>query len=656
MNTKIGKIAKLLKDSKEEVTPLQKKLATLGKGLGIATILICVLMFIVALVEKRDVLEMFISSISLAVAAIPEGLPAVVTIVLALGIQKMSKLNALVKRLPSVETLGAVNVVCSDKTGTITENKLRCDVLYDNNRFHSNCDEVDIELIKCMEACNNAYKDGNEFIGSSIECEIKRVIEPLKINLDLGNRVDEKEFNSSRKMMSVLYDLRGNKTQYTKGAFDRIVDNSECYILNGKRVKFSDSEKRRLNEILKEKASQGMRILAFSKRSNISEIEEKNMDFLGFLAFFDPPRDGVKDSVTHFKKAGIKTIMITGDHLDTAFYVAKKVGIASSIEECILGEDLDGLSADKIDEIIVEKKVFARVTPAHKSLIVDALQRDNNIVAMTGDGVNDAPSLKKANVGISMGVNGNDVAKEASDMILLDDNFSTIEVAIKEGRKIYNNIRKTIMYLLSSNLAEILVMMFALIFGLPMPLLASHILIVNLLTDSIPALCLGVDNDYTSEMEVAPRKESDSLISNRGVYKTILFAIVISVITMLTFLIPSISIVGFDLTRMSMLLEDEVLLSKSQTFAFVSLSVCELMYAYVSKGEKIKNIFNNKLLNASSLIAIFILISMCATNFSFALGLERIQLKEFVGIVVCASVMIAVSVIYSDRFHMKQRI
>ena len=656
MNTEIGKIASLLKENKEELTPLQNKLATLGKILGIVTILICALMFILAIVEKRDILEMFISSISLAVAAIPEGLPAVVTIVLALGIQKISKLKALVKRLPTVETLGAVNVVCSDKTGTITENKLRCDFLYDNNRFHSDCDGVSDELIRCMDACNNAYKDGDNFIGSPIECEIKRILELSKNRLEIGKRIEEKEFNSTRKMMSVLYEFKGNKTQYTKGAFDRILDDCDWYILNGKRVKFTVEYKQKLNEILDEKSSNGMRILAFSKKENVHKIEEKRMDFLGFLAFFDPPRAGVEESVREFKQAGIKTIMITGDHLNTAYFIAKKVGITDSLEECALGRDLENLEPNELDELILKKRVFARVSPVHKSLIVESLQRHNDIVAMTGDGVNDAPSLKKANVGISMGINGNDVAKEASDMILLDDNFSTIEIAIKEGKKIYNNIQKTIMYLLSSNLAEILVMITSVIFGLPMPLLASHILIVNLLTDSIPALCLGVDDSSIRNVQVESRKEIKSFFAGSRVYKTILFAVIISFITMFSFLIPSMSLSGFNLNKAIAFLNDDALLLKSQTYAFISLSVCELVYAYISKSEggEYANLFNNKFLNASTLVSMIILIIMSVTSLSCVVGADTLDVKEFMGIVIGSLTLFAFLPFCSCQFHMKQ--
>ena len=662
MNSQIGEIARMLKSSKKDVSPLQKKLATLGKLLGFVTVAICLILFVISIIEKRDILEMFVNSISLAVAAIPEGLPAVVTIVLALGVQKMSRVNVMVKRLSSVESLGMVNVVCSDKTGTITENKLKCAGVCLGKEYLIDETISDLEMARCAYLCNNAFLDGDEYKGNPLECELKRIIDGSKINIVDCKRIEEKEFNSTRKMMSTLHSVDGKLIQYTKGAYDKIFP--KCmYIKQGKNISIITNEiEKKISETVEKLSEEGKRIIAFSKKNDINKIEEKNMIFLGFLAFFDPPRPKVKESVNSLKEAGITTVMITGDHLKTAYSIAKEVGITNDYNECISGKEIDDLEGEKLDEILCSKKVFARVNPTHKAKIVEAIKRNNNIVTMTGDGVNDAPSLKKADIGIAMGINGSDVAKEASDIILLDDDFSTIELAIKEGRIIYENIKKTILFLLSSNLAEIIVMFVALVFKLPLPLLATHILLVNLLTDSLPALALGVDKGSDDIMKRNPRKKSEGLFSKAEINKLILYAVLISFVSLCAFLIPAVSEIyyrGMSLNSIANVFKEEQLLLKCQTNAFIALSMSELFYAIVIKNSRTtvfnKFGFNNKWLNGSIIIAALIISAFLFTPLSVIFKIYNMKIIECIAVLLISCAVILFHEMAQFRFHMKQK-
>lgn len=607
MSTEIGKIANILKEE-DSNTPLQKRLFDLGKLLGLLTIGICVLMFGIALLEKRNALDMLISSISLAVAAIPEGLPAVVTIVLAIGVQRMVKVNSIVKKLPSVETLGSVSVVCSDKTGTLTENKLTCDGIYENGLYSNEMKVSDKDFILNMRLCNNAYQENDEYKGNPVETALLNVLKTQNIVVENFSRLEEKEFDSSRKMMSTLNNVENKKIQYTKGAYDRIIEKCKYIRIHNKNEPLTKEYVEKINQEIDNQANKSKRILAFAYKENVNKISEDNLVFLGFITFIDPPRNGVKKAVERFKEAGVKTIMITGDYIKTAYAIGKEIGIVNDEKECISGDELDKLNDNDMINIVEEKSIFARVSPQHKARIVDALKENGHVVAMTGDGVNDAPSLKKADIGISMGINGSDVAKEASDMILLDDNFSTIETAIEEGRNIYNNIKKSVLFLLSSNFAEIIVMVVAIILGLPLPLLAIHILVVNLLTDSIPALALGADIKDVDIMKENPRDSKETLFAHGGLINTIIYGVLIALLTMLAFLLPSIQEciyyrANFNLLNVKVILESEGLLLRSQTYAFIVLSLSELFYSLsirnINKSTLTRKIFKNKFLNGA---------------------------------------------------------
>ena len=665
MKTEIGKIASILKEDKS-LTPLQKRLFDLSKLLGVITIFICAFMFVIALLDNRNVIDMLLSAISLAVAAIPEGLPAVVTIVLAIGVQRMIRVNAIIKRLPSVETLGAVNIVCSDKTGTLTENKLKCDGIYESF-IYSNPNELNNDdLKKAITLCNNAYKSEKEYIGSSIEVALLKLLENNKINVEGYRRIEENEFDSTRKMMSVLCVGEGGFVQYTKGAYDRLINKCNR-IYDGNEVrKITNNDVEQINKAIDEQANKAKRILAFAmKNCAANKINEEDMIFLGFMTFVDPPRAGVKEAIEKFKKAGVKTVMITGDYVKTAFAIAKDIGVAENENECINGEELDLLKRGDLSKILEKKSVFARVSPKHKAIIVEGLKENGNIVAMTGDGVNDAPSLKKADIGISMGMTGSDVAKESSDMILIDDNFVTIETAIEEGRTIYNNIKKSVLFLLSSNFAEIIVMVGAIIFGLPLPLLAMHILIVNLLTDSFPALALGADCKDGDIMKEKPRKSTESLFSNGGLINTVLFGGLIAALTFLAFSLPSIMEcfyfgVDFNISNMKQILLDGKMLAKSQTYAFVVLSLSEIFYAYAMRNDKktifYKEIFKNRYLNlamSGGVIVIYLFIFLAPLRDIFALN-DMVITEFMVLIAISASILFLREIIIA-LFHVKQK-
>lgn len=586
MNTEIGKIADMLKNNEKQATPLQKKLEDLGKMLGVITLIVCVLLFVLAIVQKRNVVEMFITSISLAVAAVPEGLPAVVTIVLALGVQKLVKSNMVVRKLHSVETLGAVSKVLTDKTGTLTENQMTVASLSYNKKEYEINDFVKDKsfdvLCEVMQICNNASIGNNE-IGNPTEIALKKFSEHfIKLNYQ---RLDEIPFSSERKMMSVLVKKDNIIMQYTKGAYEKIIEKCDRIFIDNKEQELDEFNKNELERIIRKMSSKALRVIALAYKKT-SSIQEDKMVFVGLVGMIDPPKKGVKEAIKTLKEAHIDTIMITGDNIITAFAIAKNLEIATSPNECISGQELDKLSEKQMKKIVKNKKVFARVSPTHKVKIVKAFKDNDYLVAMTGDGVNDAPSLKAADVGVAMGKRGTDVAKNAADMILLDDNYGSLAVSIKEGRGIYANIKKTSLFLLSSNFAEVLSMLLGVILFLPMPLLAVHILWINLITDSLPAIALGVDKTSDEVMKEKPRAKNESLFAHGGYSILFLYGAFITIITMISFFIIPTSIIlntyGFDGRLFAhirhILLTNEEVLLKSQTFAFTTLSLSQLFH------------------------------------------------------------------------------
>ncbi len=505
--TEVGKIAGFLESDESEETPLEIRLDHLGKTLGKVAIGICVVIFIISYFQGRDLTEMFLTSVSLAVASIPEGLAAIVAIVLSIGVTKMAKQNAIIKKLPAVETLGSVNIVCSDKTGTLTQNKMTVQEAF---TFSDDLISVDDEgentfeenlLAEAMVLASDATLEEDKQTGDPTEVALLALADQWEMDRkelqDKQPRVDELAFDSDRKMMSTLHNHDSKYILYTKGAVDSLLPNCKYIIQNEELHPITEEHKKQIADAVETMSSKALRTLAVAFKESDSKIDkeefEKDLVFIGVVGMIDPPREEVKDSIEKAKEAGVTTIMITGDHGNTAFAIAKELGIAENFDQVTTGKEINAISYEELESHIGDYRVFARVSPEHKVNIVKAFKSKGNIVSMTGDGVNDAPSLNAADIGVAMGITGTDVAKNASDMILADDNFSTIIGAIEQGRNIYNNIKKSVVFLLASNLGEVITMLVTIVAGLPVPLLATQLLWINLITDTLPAVALGMD-------------------------------------------------------------------------------------------------------------------------------------------------------------------
>lgn len=612
MDTEIGKIAKILDEDNDEMTPLQQRLEELGKILGYICIGICILVFVIALIQKRDIFEMFLTAISLAVAAIPEGLAAIVAIVLALGVTRMSKINAIVKKLPAVETLGCVNIICSDKTGTLTQNRMTVVKSYTLNNLRdiapsgevSSPSTDEVELIKSFVLCSDATYENGEGTGDPTEVALIVLGNRFSLTKNSLNgkhkRVSELPFDSDRKLMSTLNKEGQCYRIHTKGAIDHILNISSSVLLNGEILPLTEELKARFLKITEEMSDAALRVLGVAFKDTTSIIDpkefEKDLTIIGLVGMIDPPRIEVKASVREAKAAGITPIMITGDHKNTAVAIAKELGIADSISQSLTGEEIDEIPEEEFASHINNYRVFARVSPEHKVKIVRAFKSQGNIVSMTGDGVNDAPSLKYADIGVAMGVTGTDVAKGASDMILTDDNFTTIVSAIEEGRNIYNNIKKAVIFLLSCNLGEIITILVSIIFFWPVPLLPTQILWVNLITDSLPAIALGVDPGDKDVMKYKPRNPKESFFAQGAGFKTILGGALIGILSLLAFYF-GIHEYGYSLGD-SMIPENVI--TYARTMSFVVLSTSQLFYSLSMRNFKKSvieiGLFTNKLL------------------------------------------------------------
>ena len=588
MDTEIGKIASLINEVPAESTPLQKRLSDLGKLLSILSIALCALLFLIAIIQHRNVMEMLITAISLAVAAVPEGLAAIVTMVLALSVSRMVKVNTIVKKLPSVETLGCVSVVCSDKTGTLTQNKMSVTACYTDGRLlppEELSREAHRSFVEGFALCN----DASARIGDPTELALLDMAAGLHVYRPVLEtrlpRIDEIPFDSDRKMMTTLHRMGSSSVSYTKGSPDEILKRCTHIRLDGKVVPFTPAHKQNIRNAIKEMSSRALRVLALAMRTGDRKATEKELIFVGLAGMKDPIRPGVAEAVTSCQKAGVKVVMITGDRVDTAYAIAGELSIADSMSQCMTGSQLDHLPDAEFKKAVRNIRVFAQVSPSHKTKIVRAFKETGNVVAMTGDGVNDAPSLKSADVGIAMGKAGTDVAKNASDIILTDDNFATIVKAIEQGRSIYANIKKSVLFLLSSNFGEIITMLTAILFGFASPLKPSHILWINLITDSLPALSLGVDCSDTSHfMKRPPRPKDENLFADGGLSCTVFYGLLIGFISISAFLylpIQTLRASGIAITpshiRELLLLPD--VLTRSQTYAFTVLGISQLFHA-----------------------------------------------------------------------------
>ena len=534
MSTEIGTIAKLLDTDSTLETPLKQKLNKIGKVLSILGIIISILIFIIGLLHGQNLIDILMIAISLAISVIPEGLPATVTVVMAIGVQRMAKKRALVKQLPAVETLGSATVICTDKTGTLTENKMTVTEYFTADNLLENKENTLTEkLVTCGVLCNNANIINGEMQGDPTEGALLLLAEKNNYNVEQIKKENvkehEKPFDSDRKLMTVVCKTKDKKhIAYTKGAPEELVEKCTYALIDGKKKKLTKEDKQKILNKSEELATEALRSLAFAyKTEKLKENEvEEDLIFLGIVGMIDPPRREVMSSIKSCHTAGIRVIMITGDHKATAVAIAKKLGIYQEGDLAVNVEEFHEMTREELHKKLPRISVFSRVSPKDKLDIVNALQEQHEIVGMTGDGVNDAPALNTADIGIAMGKNGTDVAKDAADMLLLDDNFSTIEVAIKEGRRIYRNIQKVIQFLLTGNIAEVLTIFLAMVFNLQAPILAVHILFVNLITDTLPALALGVDPANKNTMKHPPTKKGTlfekSMIYNIAYYGALL--------------------------------------------------------------------------------------------------------------------------------------
>jgi len=626
MNTEFGLIAKSLNDEEKEITPLQKKIDGISKFLSLIIVIIIVIMFLIGIVRGMGVVEVIMLSISLAVAAIPEGLPAVITITLSLGMSTMAKKRAIVRKMSSVETLGCTEIICSDKTGTITQNKMKVREVYFNNKL---CSANDIDsnniLFNIMALNNDVEKNSNEYIGEPTEIALYECCEECFDIIKLRNdnkRIDELPFDSDRKMMSTINTRKNNVRLYTKGSFDSLIKHCSYIYENDEILELTENKILELKQVETDESNKAYRILAYAyKEIDNSYILDNNLEndliFVGMTAMIDPPRIDVKDAISECKTAHIKPIMITGDSLSTATSIAREIGILENDEAAISGEYLDKMSENELKENVEKYSVYARVSPMNKLAIVNAWKQNNKVVAMTGDGVNDAPALKSANIGVGMGITGTEVSKGVSDIILVDDSFSTIVTAVKEGRRIFDNIRNVLVYLLTGNIAEVLVVFIGMLFGIEV-FLPIQLLYINLITDSIPAIALAFEKEEENIMKRDIRKKDSSFFTPFLIAKMSLSAILKSITILLVFFL-NLKLYNIEVAT---------------TMSFLTLVLLEMIYAYscrnLKKSVLNKNIFSNSYMNKSMLVLGIIQIIIFNTPLKNMFSIVSLNLSQFI--------------------------
>lgn len=614
MKTEMGKIANLLQNIEEEKSPLKEKLDSLGKILVILCLIICVVVTVLGILRGNEAGEMFMLGVSLAVAAIPEGLAAIVTVALALGVSKMLKRNALVRKLPAVETLGCTSVICSDKTGTLTQNKMTVREVYINGKIvelqKENINNVKgIEKLKSsLVHCNDCQLDKKSkkldkaLFGDPTETALVRMffdkVSDVKDFTNKVERVFDIPFDSTRKMMSVIVKENDREICYIKGAPERIIEKSNYIYEDGIVKPLTYQKKKLISNSLEAMSSRALRCIGAAYKVDglvKNEKLENDLIFIGLAGSIDPPRAEARDAVLKCKLAGIKPVMITGDHKNTALAIAKSLNICKNEDQVLTGKEIEAMTDKELYNKVNNIRVFARVSPNHKLRIVKAFKSRGNIVAMTGDGVNDAPAIKEADIGISMGISGTDVTKEASSMILMDDNFNTIVAAVEEGRVIYDNIRKFIRYLLSCNLGEVLTMFLATLFMLPNPLTPIQILFVNLATDGLPAIALGVDPADNDIMRQQPREKKEGIFARGLTEKILIRGTLIGICTLLSFMVGRYYRMDLETCR---------------TIALSTLIMSQLFHVFECRSER-HSIFEIKLFTNPYLVgAVTISISM----------------------------------------------
>ena len=629
-NTELGKIANLLFNAKKEITPLQKSIDKIGKIITWVVLGVCVIILAIELISGNGFMNAIMTSVALAVAAIPESLPAVITIILALGVQQLAKRKCIIKHLHAVETLGSCEIICTDKTGTLTLNKMQVVDTFWDNQFNLKQGEVYHDAIKCMLLCNNARQEKGNIVGEPTETALyEYAIDFLDaVNCKI---IHEIPFNSTRKMMSVIVNDGGVKS-YTKGAPEILIKKCKFIKLGDKILPFSDELKERVRNANDTMTDKALRVIAFCYKDydiyNPKDELEEDMIFLGLAGMMDNPRPEVKDSIEKCFKAGLKPVMITGDHKRTAFAIAKTLGIASSIKQVITGEELDKLSDKELRRNCQNYTVYARVSPEHKVRIVKAFKGLKKIVAMTGDGVNDAPSLKIADIGVGMGKTGTDVVKNVADMVVTDDNFASIVVAVEEGRKVYSNIQKALQFLISTNCVEVFGMLLALVFFPDVTfLLPAQMLFINLVTDSLPAFALGMEKVEKDVMTSPPRDSSSGLFGGKVGVAIIYQSILQTLIVMIVF------VVGIKFYSPNV----------ASTMVFFTIIFMQLLHSVNCKTNNsifTKNLFDNRTFNICFVVTLLINLCVACIPFMYQLfGLEFLNFSQWI-VVIIASIII----------------
>ena len=605
MNTELGKIGASLMNNKNELTPLQKKVNQISKVLTYIIIAIIIVMMVVGLLKKNDFFDILMLSISLAVAAIPEGMSSVITIILSLGMSEMAKRNVIIRKMASVETLGSTDIICSDKTGTITENKMQVKSIYVNNKLYTEKDNIEnIKLYNyCLSSCQNVTKNNDKYLGDETEVAIYKYLEEKNILINIP-RIKEYPFDSDRKMMSTINTIEGKEYSFTKGSLDSVLQNCSYYLEDNKLYNITTEYKEKIFKIEEEESEKSLRILALAYKTENASDPEHNMIFIGLIGMMDPPRISVPNAINTCKNSGIKIVMITGDSINTARAIAKSVGIIDTDEGATTGKEIDKLTDDELKDAVKKYNVYARISPSTKLRIVDALQSNGYVVAMIGDGVNDAPAIQKADIGIGMGITGTEVVKKVADCILVDDSFSTIVDGVEEGRRITSNIKKIILYLLAGNIVEVLLVFISMVLNMEM-FTTLQLLWINLVTDSIPAIMLAFEKKTEDQMEnTLANKYNESFFTPLLTSKIVIGAIIKSIVMLIIYIYFA----------------KEVDVNTAGSLLFIYLVTHELLFSFscrnIKKSVLNKDIFSNKKLTLGVLTILIIQIIVLVTPIS----------------------------------------
>lgn len=625
MNTELGKIGASLMNNKNELTPLQKKVNQISKVLTYIIIGIIIVMMAVGLLKKNDFFDILMLSISLAVAAIPEGMSSVITIILSLGMSEMAKRNVIIRKMASVETLGSTDIICSDKTGTITENKMQVKSIYVNNKLYTEKDNIEnINLYNyCLSSCQNVTKNNDKYLGDETEVAIYKYLEEKNILINIP-RVKEYPFDSDRKMMSTINTIEGKEYSFTKGSLDSVLQNCSYYLEDNKLYNITTEYKEKIFKIEEEESEKSLRILALAYKTENTSDPEHNMIFIGLIGMMDPPRISVPNAINTCKNSGIKIVMITGDSINTARAIAKSVGIIDTDEGATTGKEIDKLTDDELKEAVKKYNVYARISPSTKLRIVDALQSNGYVVAMTGDGVNDAPAIQKADIGIGMGITGTEVVKKVADCILVDDSFSTIVDGVEEGRRITSNIKKIILYLLAGNIVEVLLVFISMVLNMEM-FTTLQLLWINLVTDSIPAIMLAFEKKTEDQMEnTLANKYNESFFTPLLTAKIVIGAIIKSIVMLIIFIYFA----------------KEADVSTAGSLLFIYLVTHELLFSFscrnIKKSVLNKNIFSNKKLTLGVLTILLVQVIVLVTPISKYFIVPNIKINYiFITIGIC---------------------